>query len=518
MFNFGDEKALIKHNGYDYSAQEVKKLILPRIAWLNMQKCNNLILTGEDNFEFVLNFFAGIFAEKEIFLVADKTKIETFGDDFIKNIELADCKNLELRTPDAKNVFINLFTSGSTGEPKLIRKTLQNLLNEAEDLIKQFPIPKDCVFLTTAKMSHMFGIVFALIFPLANGNLIDTNMIKFPEQIKSDNFVFITTPSFLDKMAKYDNNPRKPKYIFTAGDKLNNSAFEYFEKDSNVVEIYGSTESGTVAFRTSSKDSFLTPLKNVKVRADINNQIVVESHYFLENHLTLNDIIEKSGNKFRILGRSDRILKVQEKRISAVELENILNKHEFIENSYCLKTGEKVGAAIVLTGKGREKLLETGSAELIKLIKAYVKKSSEIVPQKWRFLYEIPKNSAGKTDKTKIENIFGLNLSMPFVIDKKITGNGAEIKLIFLKNSNFFKGHFPDVAILPGVVQLFFAHFLAEDVFDEKISMKKIKKIKFSRVIKPEREVILKLKNSELSVDFIFKDSENQFSSGTFIK
>ena len=29
---------------------------------------------------------------------------------------------------------------------------------------------------------------------------------------------------------------------------------------------------------------------------------------------------------------------------------------------------------------------------------------------------------------------------------------------------------------------------------------------------------ILKLKNSELSVDFIFKDSENQFSSGTFIK
>ena len=48
--------------------------------------------------------------------------------------------------------------------------------------------------------------------------------------------------------------------------------------------------------------------------------------------------------------------------------------------------------------------------------------------------------------------------------------------------------------------------------------MKKIKKIKFSRVIKPEREVILKLKNSELSVDFIFKDSENQFSSGTFIK
>ena len=59
---------------------------------------------------------------------------------------------------------------------------------------------------------------------------------------------------------------------------------------------------------------------------------------------------------------------------------------------------------------------------------------------------------------------------------------------------------------------------IAEDAFDMNISKNKIKKIKFSRVIKPDREVILKLKNNDLSLDFVYKDNESPFSSGTFIK
>ena len=518
MFKFWNERALIRHNNHNYSGNDIKKMILPRAAWLQNQKCKKLILTADDNFEFLINFLAGIFAGKELFLFADKTKISDFEGDFIQNVELYDCKNYDLTMPDEEKVFVNFYTSGSTGKPKQIRKTLKNLINEADGLKKEFTIPSDYTFVTTAKMSHMFGFAFALMFPLANGNLIDTDIIKFPEQIKCENFVFISTPSFLDRMAKYDNNRNKPKYIFTAGDKLNNSTFCYFEKDSDVIEIYGSTESGIVAYRTSSDEQYLTPFKDVAVSTDKNNQIVVKSDYFQENELILNDVIEKSGNKFKILNRSDRILKIQEKRISAAELEEILNKSEFVESSYCLKTGEKAGAAIVLTEKGIKELMNCGSVELIKKIKNYVKNSSEIVPQKWRFLYEMPKNSAGKTDKIKIERIFSLNLSLPFVTSKKVTENSAEIKLIFFKNANFFKGHFPDVAILPGVVQLFFAHFFAEDSFNLNLSAKKIKKIKFSRVIRPDKEVILKLHNNDSSLDFVFTDGENAFSSGTFTK
>lgn len=518
MFNFVDEKVIIKHKNSDYSWGQIKKIILPQISWLKNQENQKLLLTAENNFDFILNFLSGIYAKKEIFLLTDITKINDFDNSFIKEIDTEDYTTQKLILPEPKEVFINFYTSGSTGVPKVVKKTLYNLIIEAKDLEKHFFIPKEYPFLTTAKMSHMFGIAFALIYPLVNGHIINADIIKFPEEINLDNFVFISTPSFLDRMAKYDYNPHPPKYIFTAGDKLSDATFKYFEKNSKVIDIYGSTESSTVGYRDSSSYDYLKTLDSVKISTDDNNQIIVKSEYFLEDELKLNDIIEKSGNTFKILGRSDRLFKVQEKRISAVELENILKKNELIENSYCIKVGEKIGAAVVLSEIGIEKLLKEGNINIIKELKSFMQEFSEIIPQRWRFLYELPKNSAGKTDRKRIERIFNLNLSIPFVIDKKVSKEETVLKMVFLKNSNFFKGHFPDVPILPGVVQLFFAHFFAEDAFSINLSENQIKKIKFSRVIKPDREVILKLKNNDLSLDFVYTDNESPFSSGTFIK
>ena len=518
MFNFDDDKVVVKYKNTDYSWEQIKKIISPKICWLKNQKNQKLLLIAENNFEFILNFLSGIYAGKEIFLLTDINRLSDFDESFIKEVENKDCKVQDLDLVDEKKVFVNFYTSGSTGVPKVIKKSLYNLIVEAEDLNEQFSIPEGCQFLTTAKMTHMFGMTFALMYPLVNGYVINADIIKFPEEINCDDFVFISTPSFLDRMAKYDYNPYPPRYVFTAGDKLNDFTFKYFEKTSKVIEIYGSTESGMIAYRDSSVESFLNPFKKVEVLTDNSSQIIVKSDYFLEDELQLNDIIEKSGDKFKILGRSDRLFKVQEKRISAVELENILKKNEFIENSYCLKVGEKIGAAVVLSKLGVEKLLKSGSIDLIKELKVFMQKYSEIVPQRWRFLSELPKNSAGKTDRKRIEKIFALNLSIPFVIDKKVSKDEAELRIVFLKNSNFFKGHFPDVPVLPGVVQVFFAHFFAEDAFDMNISKNKIKKIKFSRVIKPDREVILKLKNNNLSLDFVYTDNESPFSSGTFIK
>ena len=319
-------------------------------------------------------------------------------------------------------------------------------------------------------------------------------------------------------MAKYDDNPYPPELIYAGGDKMPERVFEYFSKTSRIVDSYGSTETGTIGYRTSFDEGFLTVFGDVELISDDNKGTIIKSPYFLEDELILNDNIEKTDRKFKIIGRNDRILKIQEKRISAEEIENYLKKQNYVEDAYCLKIGEKAGAAIVLTTEGKEKLLDIGSIEMIQNLKLHLKQFCEIIPQRWRFLPEIPKTSAGKIDKTKIIKIFNLNLSYPLIFEKKNTNESAKITLAFLRNSNFFNGHFPDIPILPGVVQLLYAHNLAEDVFGIKISLNKIKKIKFSRVIKPDNKVILNLKNNELSVDFTFTDNEKPFSSGTFIK
>lgn len=532
MFNFGDEKVVLKHKGKEYTAGELKELALARAGLLAQNICPNLLLCSDDNFEFIIDFWAGIFAKKEIFLLTDKKKKDLLQGDFIMeaagnghalelpsiDVPALDWPASELLAIEPEKVFINFYTSGTTSEPKKVRKSLQNLIDEALDLYAKFPVDEDAVFVTTTKLTHMFGMTFAFMYPFVNGFVINTDVIKFPEQIKDEKFAFISTPSFLDKMAKYNINPMPPAYIFTAGDKLKNSTFEFFENQSKVVEIYGSTESGVIASRTSSKETYLTPLPNVRVSAGSDNQICVKSNYFMEDFLILNDVIEKKDEKFRILSRSDRVLKIQEKRISALELEEILNKSQYVDNSYCFKYGEKIAAVIVLSETGKKLLLETSTAEMIKALKKHVKQYSELYPQKWRFLHEIPKTETGKINKAVIDKIFGINLSMPLVFDKKINSNKVEITLAFLKNSNFFNGHFPEIPILPGVVQLFFAHFFAENEFCTDISVHKIKKIKFSKIIKPDTKIILNLSDNDLSVDYSYTDGENIFSSGTFIK
>ncbi len=517
MFKFGDEKVIIKHNGKNYTCKEIKTLVLKRADFFSKNPCKNLLLYGENNFEFIINFLGGVYAGKEIFLLTDPDKLNLISGDYITHYENSDELYPQIEI-DPNNVFINLFTSGSTSTPKKVRKSLQNLIYEAEDMNNLFPMEKDTIFLTTTKLSHMYGLVFAFVYPFINGYVINTDTIKFPEQITDKKFAFISTPSFLDRMAKYDINPAPPLYIFSAGDKLKQETQKYFENNSKVIDIYGSTETSTVGYKTNSKEKYLTTLPDVEIRKDSENQLCVKSKYFLENEITLNDIVEIIDNKFQIICRSDRVLKIQEKRISAVELESILNKNEYVEDSYCFKFKEKTAAIIILNYQGKEFLLNNGNAELIKMLKQHTSQYSEIFPQKWRFLNEIPKTQTGKVDKELIQKIFGLNLSMPFVLNMKTTSNVTEIKLTFLQHSNFFKGHFPNLPILAGVVQLYFAHFFAENCFKNKISQNKIKKVKFSKIIKPNEIVNLTLTNNPLSVDYRYTDGENIFSSGTFIK
>ena len=153
------------------------------------------------------------------------------------------------------------------------------------------------------------------------------------------------------------------------------------------------------------------------------------------------------------------------------------------------------------------------------MIKA-IKKSAPlniITPKKWRFLTNLPINERGKIDSARIEEWFNTNVTYPNIIKLENDGQNAEISLIFPKNSNFFKGHFPDFPILPGVVQLFFAKEFARDIFNLNFVPQKVKKVKFSSIIKPEMKVKLILTKNKNSIDYKYTDDEKTFSSGTFV-
>lgn len=402
-------------------------------------------------------------------------------------------------------------TSGSSGEPKIVKKSYKCVLAEGQDLAEFFKFSPDTVFVSTVTPDFMYGTTFTVMLPKVLGCKVDEERVLYPEDIKDyEKYVFVSTPSFLEKLAKYNFTfKRKPQMIISAGAKLADNVFEYLEKISHgVTEIYGSTEAGVIAYRQCARDN-LKFFENVTYK---NNTI--KSPYFDEAELTLNDEIEFLQNGFVVKKRNDRIVKIQEKRVSLSEVENILNSTEFIEKSYCLKLDDKLCAAAVLTAKGREFLEKKGKLELIKILKM---SGSAALCKKWRFLHDLPVTERGKINRERITEIFNTNITYPNIIDFSINSDFAQFKLVFPLSSNFFKGHFTDFPILPGVVQLFFAKEFIKDAFNLDFVPETVKKIKFSSVIKPDTQVALTLKRKEKSIDFMFTNGDITFSSGSFV-
>ncbi len=494
----------------DITFGEFKKFVFYQTKEFLKSSKENVVLFGDDYFNFAVNFFAAVFTGKNIYLISDKNRLKQLELDYILpgKYHSVDGK-IQDNNININDVKIYFFTSGSTGEPQMIQKNLYNLVMEAKSTVEEFNLTAKSVSAATVSLAHSFGLTFNFVLPFWFGLKINRRRIEFPEQFAGlkDDYILISTPSFMEKIAKYDFVFEKaPEKIFLAGSKLKNNVLDYFKRFSDVIDIYGSTETGNIAFKRD-YDKFI-PFKEVSVESKNNNTIVM-SEFFPQDKAVLSDIIQYTGEReFILKKRSDRIVKILEKRVSLDEIENNLKKHKDVTDCYCFMYENKL-ACIVATANFK---LEKDE------LRHFLLQFGEIVPKKWRITEEIPRTANGKIDKIKLNRIFGMNLSLPFVLSKKASSDNAEINLIFKKNCNFFDGHFDIMPILPGVVQLYYARYFADDVFNIEIPPKEVKKVKFSNIIKSDMNIVLKLKNNENCVNFTYEADDKVFSSGIFVK
>ena len=521
-----DVKIVLNNGEKEFTFRELKELVFIKSEFLKSIDSKNIVVLGNDSFSFVINFLACVFARKEIFLLDDKHNLNYLETDYYVAEEVSGNEkqtgDLFFGDIDSHNTIINFFTSGSSAQPKQIKKTLWNLIEEAKDIAEEFENfgTNKLNFISTTKMNHLFGLTFHFMVPFCNGYTICTKPVQYPEEINTPNAFLVSTPAFLEKLMKYNVElETPPEWIISAGSKLNIDIFKYIEKNSNVIEIYGGTETGIVAYKRHYNETAMKKFKKVKISTDEQNRAVVVSNYFPEDIITQNDAIEIiSGDYFKLLERTDRVLKIHDKRISAPRFEKEINDHKFIGDSYCLRMDKKLACLAVLSSAGKDYFLKNGNISLTKELKMDLSQKFDIVPQKWRYVAEIPKNETGKFDKQRIEKIFNTNITYPALLNHTLSKDEANIEMVFPKNSNFFRGHFDEFPITPGVVQLFFAHWLAQDYFNIKIPVDTVRKIKFTNIIKPDRRLHLSLINKEDRVAFKYFFDDTIFSSGIFSK
>lgn len=97
---------------------------------------------------------------------------------------------------------------------------------------------------------------------------------------------------------------------------------------------------------------------------------------------------------------------------------------------------------------------------------------------------------------------------MPVNLQKCFEFTGKEL---------FFQGHFPDAPILPGVMQLQFAHKAAEEMVGHALTLKAVKKMKFVKVIEPSDRISVELEGDEGEIGYTIRKGDEVCSSGVLV-
>lgn len=434
---------------------------------------------------------------------------------------------------DISNGNIYFFTSGSTGKPKRIQKTMAMLLAEVsmhinmhENQIEQKP-----VVVASIAPHHMYGVLWRVLFPICAGMSVDTDMVFTPEELLQkqsiyQKILFITTPSFLDGISRYSGQYNFAKNcigIFTSGSLLNQdtSEFAYNIFDVSPFEIFGSTETGGIAYRQQNFSSNWTVFDGVDTEIS-ENRLTINSPFSFQNPYLMSDAVNKiDDNHFELLGRADRVVKIAEERISLPDMESKLSQHSYILRAYCttIKRGvrEVVGTIIELSTIGAEFIISKGRRTFVEEIKKYLSDFFPAValPRSIRIVNQIPTNPQGKFIKNEIMSLLNSSVVEPIMQNAIKTQEQFSADLTFLGDSAYFSGHFPGWPILPGVIQLNFVFLYLRQFFNLDVSEFDIIKLKFSSLILPDCTTHFELtKLSDTEFSFCYSQKDNVCSAG----
>jgi acyl-coenzyme A synthetase/AMP-(fatty) acid ligase len=313
-------------------------------------------------------------------------------------------------------------TSGSTGKSKLITKSIDALNKELSVLEQTFSFSNRQHFLATVPHFHIYGMLFRLLLPLKLGTTV-YELFEYPEDILSliaslEKAVLISSPAFLKRLAK-DNvlacYASHFESIFCSGGKLedDDTAILSAQFGQSITQVYGSTETGGIAYKSQAdKPLPWKTFEGITVEYSTHNCLAVKSPYLDEQPYVLSDIAKlDSSNTFWLLGRADRTVKIEEKRVDLNAIENRLVQHLWVDEArVLLLSGERevLAAVIALSEMGQKQYLSLPKRQLNNEFRNLLRSQFESVciPRKWRYFDVLPYNAQGKLVHIELEALF----------------------------------------------------------------------------------------------------------------
>jgi acyl-CoA synthetase (AMP-forming)/AMP-acid ligase II/3-hydroxymyristoyl/3-hydroxydecanoyl-(acyl carrier protein) dehydratase len=547
------ETRIAYHDGHYYSADAFYSSVKFWVERFKAEPFQHYALYTNDAYPFTVLLFALFHAGKTVWIAGNNRPdtaqqlkqhgCELIGDwnaglsfDYCLTSTDEPALSLSPLNPEATKLVI--FTSGSTGQPKPIEKRLIQLQLEITALEKQWgKLLGDAEVLSTVSHQHIYGLLFRVLWPLSAGRCFHSSSYLNPEilvnNIKNSSAYWVASPAHLKRLDQ--NSPWQGiadlKAIFSSGGVLSEHVEQQIMTacEQSVIEIYGSSETGGIAWRQQHQHKGWTLFPDILLNA-VDGNWHLSSPYLSDNtNYPLDDkITVLDDGRFTLHGRSDRIVKIEEKRLSLTELEQHLVAMPWIDEAHALVMAEKrdvVAVIAVLNQQGFQYLSEMGRNRFIKQLRKLLETGFEavVLPRKWLFVNTMPLTQQGKLDQPLLTRLLDVeNRKLPQTLNLEITNDGVQIVLKVPVNLIYFKDHFASFPILPGVVQLAWAEHFGKLFFDLNspiLSFSHLEVVKFIKTIRPGDELTLRLnwKATAKELHFNFSSSEGGCSSGRMV-
>jgi acyl-coenzyme A synthetase/AMP-(fatty) acid ligase/3-hydroxymyristoyl/3-hydroxydecanoyl-(acyl carrier protein) dehydratase len=537
-------------------------------ALLRAQTGSNFALYLDDSIEFGAALLGAWHAGKTIWLSADtleatcaslRASVDGFLGQFPESLQPLQPSAGAAPAADLSGALaadlpaLVVFTSGSTGAAQAIPKQLSQLASEVATLDALFGaaagvVDGEAAVLATVSHQHIYGLLFKVLWPLSSGRAIHAISISYPEELApamaAGPCMLIASPAHLKRLPDHldwSGAAQMLQAVFSSGGPLSpETAYASGQLLGKVpVEVYGSSETGGVAWRQRSAgadDSWL-PFPTVVWRlGDEDGTLEVRSpHLADDSWLALADRAARSGEqRFLLLGRNDRIVKIEEKRISLSGMEATLIASGLAAEARVIlcepAAGErqKLAAFIVPAPEGRAVLDAGRKAALNGRLRNALAATVEAValPRRWRYLDQMPVNAQGKTTLAALLALLDSEDGMAghrprFAQMRELEREPQRVLLELTAPSNllYFDGHFNVAPILPGVVQVEWAIHYGRQYFPLPPQFKGINALKFQQVIQPDQPVLLELLHDAAkgNLQFRYMSEAGQHASGRIV-
>ncbi|MGB8423322.1 AMP-binding protein [Paraburkholderia sp.] len=433
---------------------------------------------------------------------------------------------------------LTLYTSGSSGTPKPIRKTLAQFNAEVHTLEKQWgALVGDATMLASVPHHHIYGLLFRVLWPLAAGRAFDRAISIEPLHLQTQieqcgATVVVSTPAQLSRwpaLPGFAALKPAPRAFFSSGGPLAVEAAQEYAAAYGAapLEIYGSTETGGIAWRRQDQTEAWQPVAGIEVRRDEDGALNVRSPHLDHTgwHRTDDKIAFDADGRFRLQGRLDRVLKLDGKRVSLPELEARLALHPYVAQAAIVPlegaSRERVGAVVALTEAGSEALRAEGRVPLAQTLRRHLAEYFDVVvlPRHWRFRLTLPFDSRGKLPVAAVAAAFEPRADGVEVLAETRSADTLHYELRVPPTLVHFAGHFPGLPILPGVVQVHWAMRLAAEQLPAVRELVSVDRLKFMAPVSPGAVLNLTLAHDAARgrVQFTYRLSGRDCASGVIV-